>query len=104
VKKFRETYIVTFCREYYEILNNRKISIDFNCHNDKTNNKCICTSLQWPELQFLDMTIQKTNQDWDWNPVEVADKVEKNRICSICQVRFTSAKRVKKHKRYAHSY
>ncbi len=50
------------------------------------------------------MILQRQSDDWDWSPIEIASKIEKNRICSICRESFTSAKKVKQHKKIAHSY
>ena len=52
------------------------------------------------------MTIQVRKDDWNWaqDRKEINNRLEKNRVCDICLQSFTSAKKVKAHKRKEHAY
>jgi hypothetical protein len=52
------------------------------------------------------MTLQSQFDDWDWREVykNFRSKIERNKVCLICKMRFESAKAVKKHKRLVHAY
>ena len=81
-------------RDRYKVLQLEEIHL----HNSLLKNKEINA------LWLFTLTIQPTHHDFDWNPVKIADRVERKRICPICKVHFASIKKLKKHKRYQHSY
>ncbi len=49
-------------------------------------------------------TLQRKKDDWDYDAIQVYNRLERMRTCLVCSEKFTSFKKARQHKRNEHAY